>query len=288
MEKWQKIEQFINFLIVRVIELLRRLVLRCTPKKVSDQVQRTKHSYQKKKAKIQTRIIHQTKSSGSLAKSFSRQLRILFFSTQEKILIFAQKAKTIKPKDSVLLFIAFLSPLAFKLKSWWLSLRPETVALFFTGSMMGSLTLIGLITSGSKIAQDKEEAMAREPASKVENATAISSRPHYYKLPEKSYTLLNVQLPIYVGGSNDLKGVLVDFTIISSNRYIRQFFLGRETLVQDRLNSYMEPIETKFLFDDEGKRIIKEKIQYELNLLLKENDVAGEVDEVHVHSMLAI
>jgi hypothetical protein len=195
------------------------------------------------------------------------------------------KAKKLRPTEAIMVVAAFLAPLLYKLKGWWAGLRPETIALTIIGSAAFGLTTLGLVTSTQKMTED--EGVAREPAAKVERATKISTRPHYYKVNEKQFTVLNVQMPIYVGGVNEIRSLRVDLTITPSNRYIKEFLYDNEYLVQDKLNSTIRPIVPEFPLEEEGKRILKEKVRLELNELLEKLEIKGEIKEVHIHSMLA-
>lgn len=287
MEKWSKIEALLNILIMKAIALLRSLSVKLTPQKFSQKVQKTQSTFKERQKKLAVGLKNSGKNSGAIFKKLNRQFRIIYFAIEEKLAGAFAKIKTTKPKELGLLLIAFLAPFSYKIKAWWAGLRPESMVLILTGGMFSSLTMIGLVTSGSQLSQTSAERAARAPAS-IEESFAQSSRPDYYKLPSRTYTVLNVQLPIYVGTRNDLRSVLVDFTVISSNQYIRRFFLDNETLVHDRLATNIEPIEPGFTFEVEGKNVLKEKIQFELNGLLNDFDVKGEIQEVHVHSMLAL
>lgn len=285
MEKWQKIEEFINRLLGQLAAVLNALVLKCTPKKVLQKVSQGQKAIKEKRSKVKETL----KNSKSLPKELSNLILHRLMDIIEKLkevsAKISVKLKGFKKGEALMLVLAFFTPLLYKIKSWWLSLRPEQIVIGILGSAVFGLTTLGIVTSTSQIAQ--KQAPAREPASKVENATERSVRPHYYKLDEKRAKIMNVQVPIYVGGSNDLRTVLVDFTFISSNQYIRTFILDEEHAVHDRLNTMIEPIMPEFFLEEEGKRILKEKIQYELNELLKSRGVKGKVIEVHIDSLLA-
>lgn len=285
MEKWQKIEELINRLIEQIFALLRVMVQKCTPAKVKSQVIKSQIAIKKKKKKVKNTL----QNSKSKPKEWSNTFLIWLMNTFEKVKLVATnlrlKSKSMKRSEMLMLVGAFFTPFLYRLKVWVISLRPEQIVISVVGSAVFGLTTLGIVTSTSKIAE--KQTAARIPASKVEEATVRSTRPVYYKLDEKRFKVMNVQVPIYVGGSNDLRKVTVDFTFISSNQYIKEYLYQNEYLIQDRLNSMVEPILPEFFLEEEGKRVLKEKIKLELNLLLKDIEVKGHIDEVHIDSLLA-
>lgn len=285
MEQWQKIEEFINRVLEKLAALLNSLVLKCTPKKVAQKVVQSKKAITKGRSKVKETLVN----SKTKPKQVLNWLTVFLSNVLEKIIVFktvfSEKIKTFKKGEILLLVGAFLSPLLYKSKSWWIALRPEQIVISVVGSAVFGLTTIGIVTSTRQMAESQSQ--TREPASVVQEEFEKDIRPKYYKLDEKRFKIVNVQVPIYVGGSNDLKSVLVDFTFISSNQYITQILLEREVLVYDRLNTMVEPIMPEFFLDDEGKRIMKEKIKDELNALLDVLGVEGEIQEVHVDTMVA-
>lgn len=294
MEKWQKIEILLNRLIVIFLQITRQIILKLTPNKVQTRVEKSHQNIKEKRKKITTHVQSGFSRSLDWLKSLRKKARIAFVFIQEKIAIVIHKVssinlKKIKLTELILLIGAFFAPFLYKLKLWFASLRAETIALSLSTSMLTGLFALALINSGTKIVKQgtSEEEIARELASKVEGATKISSRPDYYKLDEKSHTLLNMQVPINLGGSTSLRSMLIDFTFVSSNQYTKNFLFQNEYMVQDRLNSMIDPIDAEFILEDEGKRVLKEKIKYELNLLIKDLKIEGSIEEVHIHSILA-
>ena len=79
----------------------------------------------------------------------------------------------------------------------------------------------------------------------------------------------------------------MDFTLVASNRYIKEYFYENIHLVKDRLNSSVHPIIPEFPLEQEGKQIIKDKIRLEVNKLIKDLRIKGHIDKVHIHSILA-
>lgn len=290
MKKWQNVEEILNRFILKLLSLVGLVLKKSTPSRVQKKLQQGQRKLVHKKEKLHVGLGKSKKKSFQLLTQLKYWPNKIIFKVQEFLGLVITKVQSFKPRkihpfEPFMLLAAFLAPLLYKIKNWWGGLKPETIALTVVGTAAFGLTTLGLITSTQKITE--KESPAREPAAKVEKATKISTRPHYYKDNEKQFTVLNVQMPIYVGGVNDIKSLRVDLTITPSNRYIREYFFDNEYLVQDKLNSSIRPIVPEFPLEEEGKRILKEKVRQEVNELLKELEIKGEIKEVHIKSMLA-
>lgn len=176
-----------------------------------------------------------------------------------------------------------LLPFYKKLATLLSTMQPSTLASTIVLVTVGTITGIGVINSGNKIAEE---------AGLVERAPAAirrvsEPRPKYYKRNERELLVSNVVIPSYIEGTTSLKKLQVDFTVISSNRYIREYFYDNSHLVEDVFNSKIEPMLPGFPLGEEGKLILKDKIKDELNALLKRMKIEGEIDQVYISSLLA-
>lgn len=127
----------------------------------------------------------------------------------------------------------------------------------------------------------------KKPIINVEMDFHLHGRPVYYRLSERTYQFQNVDFQLF---EEDLKRnhqVYIDFTVISSNRNIILFLKDNEMMVRDRLSTNVEPILPRLPVEEEGKRIIKDKIRDEINELLKEKEIEGKVIEVYLDFSLA-
>ena len=127
----------------------------------------------------------------------------------------------------------------------------------------------------------------KKPIINVEMDFHLHGRPAYYRLAERTYQFQNVDFQLF---EEDLKRnhqVYIDFTVISSNRNIILFLKDNEMMVRDRLSTNVEPILPRLPVEEEGKRIIKDKIRDEINELLKEKEIEGKVLEVYLDFSLA-
>lgn len=183
-------------------------------------------------------------------------------------------------------FVAILQwafiPLYKKLSLLFATMQPATLASTVILVTVGSIAGIGVYNSSNKIAEE---------AGLIERAPAAiekpDPRPKYYKRNERELLVANVVVPSYIEGKTTLRKLQIDFTVISSNRYIREYFFDNAYLLDDVLNSKIEPVIPEFPLGDEGKMIIKEKIKAELNQLLKKMKIEGSIDSIYISSILA-
>ncbi len=174
----------------------------------------------------------------------------------------------------------FLGSLALKIKKWYLSLKPTTVAIGIVSSATVGIAALNIYSSGRQIYDKSQE----EP--KIVNVEPSSIRAEYYKQSEKHLNVDGVTVPIYVGTGNAPKTLILDFTLLMSNRYLKSYFYENDYLLKDRLNTHFEPVVPTLPLEDEGKRIIKEKIIKELNILIKDLKIKGEVEDVYFHTII--
>lgn len=126
-----------------------------------------------------------------------------------------------------------------------------------------------------------------KPILNVEIDFHLHGRPTYYRLSERTYQFQNVDFQLF---EEDLKRnhqVYIDFTVISSNRNIVLFLKDNEMMIRDRLSTNVEPILPRLPVEEEGKRIIKDKIRDEINEVLKEKEIEGKIIEIYLDFSLA-
>ena len=164
---------------------------------------------------------------------------------------------------------------------WSKSLQPihAAVLVSFTVASFLSLFLIGKSTY-QIIYHDW---IMRGPASVDESY----SRPDYYKQDARTTSFSSIKLPAIVQKVNGLRSVLVDVSFQCSNRETKTIVDKHEFAIRDHIILRVEPVLPSFALTDEGKMMLKEKIEVELNNYLKAIDAPGGVDEVHIIHILA-
>lgn len=196
------------------------------------------------------------------------------------------KGKGFFKKMAAILGLVLL-PFLVRLQKWVMSLKPVPVTIGVSLTTLLSITVFNVYQTSKKV---KEE-VQRTPAS-IEGSGRLAgsnehARPEYYKMDERFIKILNIDVPVYVENVNSLRSVRLDFVMLPSNRYIREYLYEHEYLVQDRINVMIEPVIPELPLSDEGRTIIREKLQYEVNQLLKSIHIKGSIDEVYIDSILA-
>lgn len=285
MKKWEKIENSINATLEKTISNVSDVVSSTTPSqirtwknKLHDQATKTKNNLLVAPLALSEKI----KNAKSAAQSGIIDLQLnlnkkLSDSKTGKFGRFGAAASILALLEWV--FMPFYKHIAKFLSS----LQPTTLASGIVIFTVGTITGIGVYNNSQKIAQE---------AGLIERAPAaiqreLENRPKYYKRNEKELLIANVVVPSYIEGSTSLKKLNVDFTIISSNRYIREYFYDNSYLIEDVFNTRIEPMIPGFPLGDEGKLILKEKIKIELDALLKRMKIEGQIDQVYISSILA-
>ncbi|OUR98707.1 hypothetical protein A9Q84_04645 [Halobacteriovorax marinus] len=291
MKIWLKIEQILNNLLETIFGMFSNFITGITPGKIKNTLSKGKSKIAK--TKLDTKKIFNEKGLKALSSSLELKNKTLQKANelQHKSVELVSKAKEVDYKrvDYKKLFLAGLfifAPFFGKIKGWFIALSPKMLIGSTIAATVVSLSSISIYTQSKKIS-DEATAQARDPASEVENAEEASKRKSYYKLQEKRFTITHVTMPVYIESVNTYKSLSIDFTFISSNRYIKHYFDRNRHLIKNRLNSTIQPVIPAFPLKEEGKAIIKDKIQKELNLLIKELKIKGEIKEVYIKSILA-
>jgi flagellar basal body-associated protein FliL len=168
------------------------------------------------------------------------------------------------------------------ISKWLEGLSATQAVVLMTFSAASFLAGIYIISSTRQLASHGE---GRTPASLEDEVTF--DRPAYYKEQRKHFKLTNMRLPVYVAKVNELKSVDVDFTAIVSNRRARFFLEKKEFQLRDHLISQMEPLVAEFPLVEEGKEVVRDKLEEEINLFLKLHNVEGHVTKLRLTYILA-
>lgn len=280
MNKLALFEEWLNRLLVVLGQRLQTFVQKFTPTKMkanSKKVLYTKEHFRESLKKSKQVIADKALNSIAYAKSGMEK-------SKEKtahLVMNAKEAdwKNLGFKKVLLAFLTFISPPFLKFRNWYIALKPASIATGVVISSVVSVTSVGIYQQTEKLAEK-----ARGPASKEEVQIEIT-RPQYYKLDEKALSVTNVVLPTYLESTGAIKKLVIDFTFITSNRYIKAYFWEHPHIINDRLNTKIEPIAVEFPLEDEGKDIIKDKIKREMNILLKELSIEGEIQQVYVDNI---
>lgn len=280
MKAWEKLEEKLNLLIGGLLNFLKAFVSKTTPTSIKKSL-----DDRKKKNNIDFRQV-QAKLLGIKSKIHSFTGKITMILAKAINFFKGIESKDLKLKQLFLVIAAILSPLLGRLRDWYIALKPTTMLAMVSMTTVGGLSSIVIYKEVQKITEK-----SRDPASEIiaEVDSTNIKRPDYYKKQERELRVRNVSIPIYTGGRTPASGkkVIIDFTFVSSNRYIKEFFFENSHLLKDKLNTSIEQILPDFPLEDDGKRVIKEKIKKEMQVLLDDLKIKGSIQEIYIHSIMA-
>lgn len=277
----EKIENLINLFLVKLGELLYKLV----PSPVKNILE----NFEAKKNQL-TEFL---KTCPARAKPF---VLMLITKGKEKAVAYNYKAMLVETYQKALTQYKTKAPGVGKFKTvimtpvlilgqWLNGLSALQSLMLLTFSGLSVLAVIGIGFSGQKLAKD-QFGSDRAPASVIEEDVPYE-RPEYYKKQTRFFEINNVRLPVYAANVNELRSVDVDFIATTTNRTCKLYLEKHEFQVRDHLILQIEPSVAAFPLSEEGREIIRRKIQAELNDFLKLNGIEGEVVELKITYVLA-
>lgn len=285
MNLWLKIEALINKVLIYIADLFAGLFLKVIPKSIPEKKRQLEKQLSEGMVAFKAwliafiiKLIHDSKAKFTELKSM--KLLQVKEEITKKSLEYKVRLENKAPKESMKQFMKLLmSPLT-SLLNKINSMEPSKAIMAICLSAFLFLSIMQIIVSGSRI-YDK----TRGPASVMEEVQ-LPVRPSYYKLDQKQISLNQVKFPVYSQGRNSIQFLSVDFELDLSNRHIVIYLQDHEANLRDHLINNTEPIDPIFSLEKEGKSIIKEKVQKEINSFLKLKNVRGEVNSVNIIYLL--
>ena len=289
MKKWSKVETKMDSLIIKIIKKFWELYHKLAPKKFQTLLIGIRDKSQEKK----TAMIIWFQITLAKVMAFVPQLMGKFTGfignfqghvTHWIISLRSLKGKKFSFKGFFLSIWNFIKFPFVKFKEFLDTLKPSTIWTTATLSTVMIITAVSIWYNSEDL-----YLKVRGPASD-EDAIQIGVRPNYYKRDEKYFTIFNLRMPLYIESIHNPKLVKIDFTIQTSNKYIKAYFLEvqNEYLIHDRLNMMVHPIIPSLPLSEEGKVILKDKLMIELNGLIKDLKLEGEIKDVYINSILAV
>lgn len=237
---------------------------------------------------------------GRLIKEFSIKVATPFIrfqsAFQEVIGALVDQIKSIKTQDLtpgnlkkklIQLVVTLLGGVVYMWKMTWGNMSNATIATICSLGCVMILAGWQIYTIGDNLYLQIAHG-GRKPASEFEQKSTLKRRPVYYKQETRHYEIKQMRIPVYIEAQNSVKIFEVDVTIEASNRFVRRFFSENENLIRDRMLSTTEPMVHNFPLSDEGKQVMKEKITYELDQFIKENEMNGDVTQIYFTSIVAL
>ncbi|MCB9063413.1 MAG: hypothetical protein H6622_17955 [Halobacteriovoraceae bacterium] len=289
MDKWIKIEAFINKFLLFIIGQSKSIIAKITPQKVQDFTKRKfykKKSRQKKESlPLKQKVVVLVLNFKILVEKVKAKLITLISNLKELI----SKVKSLDFKSLQLsTFKNYISkytlPIWLKIKKFTSNLSTRTILGVVLIGLVIFLSLISIFNSSEKIKDKFSTPITMPTVEEVIKKT--QKRSQFYKQADKILLITHVTIPVFIESFKRAETLIIDIKVKTSNMYIKSFFLGKDYLVKDIITSNIHPIVRDFPLEEEGKTIIKEKIKQELNNLLKINKIQGEILEVYIENLL--
>lgn len=282
----EKLENFVNKLLILIWDLVVRAIAKIVPPKVK--IIFSKISYWISRAltflKDSPRLLIKSaplliaKTKSFLADyNFKAKLNDTYKSAM------AQYAKAQPGSKITGLKKTLLTPFLM-LGQWVNGLTSAQTAMLLTFSAASVLAIINIVFSGHRI-MDQHRSENRAPASVEEEVPY--DRPDYYKKQTRHLEMASIRLPVYFANVNELRSIDIDFIATMSNRLSRMKLERLEFQLRDHLILHIEPMVASFPLEDEGKEIIREKLHMEINEFLIKHQIEGEVKDLKLTYILA-
>ena len=173
--------------------------------------------------------------------------------------------------------------------SWTSSLSKEKNFISIQHIWSGSIMLAISLLAGLQVYHHSKEIIenmgghSRKPAS-----LKPITRPLYFGNERKHIQISNLQIPIYhKKNPNAVNSIQLEFVLEASNRYLKQYIESNDHEIRDRLHTTLAPMDIEFIETDEGRDVIKAKILYEVNKLIKEKNIKGKIQHISINSILS-
>lgn len=290
LKKWEKFEKLINRILEKLKLFLVATFFKVVPPKVIEKYKQGKTwLVTNSNEKIQ-QVITWSKKQHELKDQRKEALKKKLEETKTFITKTVEEVKKLKewrprvPKKQDLIdlwnFLTKLPSYGWKLL-WFVSDEKKPFVAMALAVLVPGFIAIGVLSFNLL----QEAGYLREPASVMREYKRI--RPDYYHQYSRTMKIHSINFPVYVESARGARMLRMDLTLTTSNKYTRNYLNKNYHLVQDRLNSRLEPMIPTFPIEEEGKEIIKGKVMEEIDALIKELKIDGKVQSVHIHSILA-
>lgn len=288
-DKLQKLEERINGVLMAIWLGLVSVVHKIVPKKVFDF---------KEQVKLKIKVWFQKKTEQTQAILIKLKNKVIAFKDFVMAKVDFIQKYPIKEKVQVQITILkeYLLNTPFKNHVIWFSNKFNNFNASFWGGVdkigrqqLGlAVTALLMITVGILSIYDSSrdiynnEFRSRAPASVQE----YDEKPAYQMYKRKTATVFKIQVPIYREKVKQVRNITIDFTVRTSTRFAKQYLEFHSQKLKDYFFTSVEPVTSSFPLEEEGKIVLKEKIHYELNNFLMQENVEGVVEEVNlIYSM---
>ena len=285
----------INTLLLKLFKVIKNGISKLIPQKLKDLDKNLKNKIQESKKELIKRLIDFKDKSIVFSKKLLKDLKSIKRSVSRNFrqlnsFIENFSIKKIDFKKILLSLLAFLNVPFKKITSFLSSIPTEKYIIGFVSLIILSTFTLISYNSINEIYKNKTgEDLIKFSTPEEKKEPDFIERPVYFKREKKQFTIRDINLPIYVESINAIRMLTLDFTIEGNNRYIAAYFkTGRnEDLIKNQLVKGVEPIIPTFPLNEEGKRILKNKLTKEMNILIKSLDIKGKISKVYIDNILA-
>lgn len=289
-DKFAKIEEFLNKIIEKLFSILKSILSKLVPKNIKIKYQLIKNNSYKSLISGKTKSAEKFETIITRVKNKLLKLKEYFLKIKsiDYKLIITKKLTSLKDYISTTpIKKIILKPFIwFKIQIFtiYFQFKPKTEV---NSSIV--LSVIGLLVIGSFTAYKsfnsiyEKEFPSRTPASVQE----YDYRPEYLMYKRKSLKIFNIKMPIYAEKVGRVTSITVDFSLRTSTRHARFYLSEYEYKLKDYFFTQVELMSSEFPLEQEGKRVIKEMIINELNNFLESEGVDGVIEDVNILFMIA-
>jgi hypothetical protein len=282
----EKLENFINNLLIRIGDQFMRMLMKLISPK-----------FRKLIEKIKSWIVQAIAWSKSLPSLVKKNGPALFDKIKSYFLSFKYKEKfqqtyiaaisqykKSQPGAKVSAFRTVLLTPFLLMGQWLKGLSSPQAILLLALTSVSVLAAINMVFTGNRLI-DEHMKETRSPAS-VEDEV-LYDRPDYYKEQSRHLEISGLRLPVYVANVNELRTIDIDFSATMSNRLSRMTLEKLEFQLRDHLVLNVEPMLASFPLEEEGKIIIREKLTAEIKSFMISRHIEGDVKEIKLIYILA-
>ena len=271
-----KIEELLNKLILAALAWLKSMV----PSFISKKYYNFKLSFKRKVRKLKIKCLRLAKSLLETIKKWNE----VFFRKADFFKDFPFKEKLSEFHVNSLFYLKS-NPKKKVISDFFKAISSLFLRVFSNPKFVKSFIFV--LVFGLGVATYKTIKLANTPSRSIASTISKIKRPEYKKYQRRTLKVMNVSIPVIIKNKSDIHSLLTDFYVRTDTVFAKLYLDHNQHKIRDRFyeNTYRMP--ASFPLDNDGKRVIKEKIALELNQLLKDNKVEGKVLEISLDAPIA-
>lgn len=287
LDKIQALENFVNSILTRLLKVWWKLVHKILPKTWfdyrDDKVEKTKTFINHKKDKIEVlKDNSKVKIKTSVTEIKTKVDELKTFPIKDKAInLYLETSAYTKKTPPKVILTELINTVKSKRSGFSINIKLPSIKK--PQLLTGLMSVLFLIIGGTSVYFStryiyENENFSREPAS----VQTYDLKPDYLMYNRRTVQIFNIKIPLTVERVGRIRSVTMDFTVRTTNRFASYYLANYEYKLIDYFFTTTEPVVSDYPLTDEGKTILKEKIQDELNNFLRENGVEGEVEDVRL------